>query len=91
MSTAWAYNASNPVVLLQETRLARVLAPHFSVGAFWYGDNPQKRDLCLFYPKALIEAGFPFVKRSLVGKFAAYFQKPKEMKALLVSLGHPVD
>jgi len=90
MSTAWSYNAAMPVILLQETRLARVAAPHFGIGAFWYGNNPGKPDLCLFYPKELIEAGFPFLKRSLVGKFATKFVPPGEMKALLGSLGHPL-
>jgi lipopolysaccharide biosynthesis protein len=89
MSTTWSYNAAMPVILLQETRLSRVAAKQFGVGAFWYGDNPQKPDLCLFYPKELIEAGFPFVKRSLVGKFATKFVQPREMRALLESLGHP--
>lgn len=89
MSTVWAYNAADPVILHQETRLARVLAPHFSVGAFWFGDNIKKPDLCLFYPRELVVAGFPFVKRSLVGKFAESFQKPEEVRALLESLGHP--
>lgn len=90
MSTTWSYNAAMPVILLQETRLSRVAAAQLGVGAFWYGNNPQKPDLCLFYPKELIEAGFPFVKRSLVGKFAMKFVQPREMRELLNSLGHPL-
>ena len=61
------------------------------VGAFWYGDDPKKTDLCLFYPKELIAAGFPFMKRSLLGKFATVFQDLGEMRELLGSMGHPVD
>ncbi len=91
MSTTWAYNAADPVILHQETKLARAAAPHFGIGAFWYGDNPKKPDLCLFYPKELIAAGFPFLKRSLLGKFATKFAQPEEMEAMLVSMGHPLD
>lgn len=91
ISTTWSYNAAMPVILLQETRWSRVAAPHFGVGAFWFGDNPQKPDLCLYYPKELIEAGFPFMKRSLLGKFATKFVHPAEMRELLDSLGHPVS
>ena len=91
MSTDWCYNTATSVIMLQETQLARVASAHFSVGAFWYGDDPKKTDLCLFYPKELIAAGFPFMKRSLLGKFATVFQDLGEMRELLGSMGHPVD
>ncbi len=91
ISTAWAYDKIVSVILLQESRLARMLARHFDVGAYWCGIRRDKADLCLFLPRELIEAGFPFLKRSLLGKFATRFQNPEEMKALLESLGHPAD
>lgn len=87
MSTAWAYDDIGPVILLQETRLTRMLARHCDVGAYWCGDNA---DLCLLNPEELIEAGFPFLKRSLLGKFATHFQHPERTKVLLASLGHPL-
>lgn len=90
ISTTWAYDKIMSVILLQETRLARMLAQHFDVGAYWCGIRRDKADLCLFLPRELIEAGFPFLKRSLLGKFATRFQQPEEMRALLASLGHPV-
>lgn len=90
MSTAWAYSDIGSVILLQETRLTRMLARHFDVGAYWCGIQRDKADLCLFRPRELIEAGFPFLKRSLLGKFATRFQQLDDMKVLLTSLGHPL-
>lgn len=90
MSTAWSYNTGKAVILLQETRMTRMAARHLTVGAFWYGDDQKKKDLSLFYPKELLQSGFPFFKRSLLGKFATHFQQPEEMKVLLTSWGHPL-
>jgi lipopolysaccharide biosynthesis protein len=89
LSTEWSYNASGPVILLQETRLARVASHHMSVGAFWYTDGAQFLDLSLNCPEQMLEAGFPLLKRSLFGKFARNFQDPLAMQALLERLGHP--
>lgn len=91
ISMNWAYDDIGPVILLQETRLTRMLARHFDVGAYWCSIQNDRADLCLFFPKELIEAGFPFLKRSLLGKFATHFQRPEEMRNLLTSLGHPLS
>lgn len=89
MSTEWCYNASGPVILLQETLLARFASQHMSVGAFWYTDGSRYQDLCLNCPEQMLDAGFPLLKRSLFGKFAQGFQEPAAMQALLRRLGHP--
>jgi len=89
LSTAWSYNAAGPVILQQETRLARLAHRHMSVGAYFYTDGSFYQDLCLNCPEQLLEAGFPFLKRSLFGKFAGNFQDPAAMQALLQRLGHP--
>lgn len=89
LSTSWSYNAIHPVILQQETRLARVASRHMSVGAFWYTDGSRYMDLSLHCPEQLIDAGFPLLKRSLVGKFNGSFQDPARMRALLQRLGHP--
>jgi lipopolysaccharide biosynthesis protein len=89
ISTDWCYNHASPVILLQETRLARVANRQMSVGAFWYTDGSRYRDLCLNCPSLMLEAGFPLLKRSLFGKFAHNFQDPASMQALLQKLGHP--
>lgn len=90
LSTGWSYDNSNSVILLQETRLARVASRHMSVGAYWYTDGSQHLDLCLNCPEQMLEAGFPLLKRSLFDKFARGFQDPTTMQALLLRLGHPV-
>lgn len=89
LSTEWSYDSSNAVILLQETRLARVASRHMSVGAYWYTDGLQHLDLCLNCPEQMLDAGFPLLKRSLLDKFARVFQDPQEMQALLRRLGHP--
>lgn len=77
------------MILLQETRFAKVASQQMSVGAYWYTDGSLHQDLCLNCPEQLIEAGFPLLKRSLLGKFAGNFQDPQKMQALLERLGHP--
>lgn len=89
ISQKWCYDTSDPVILLQETRLARVASRHMSVGAYWYTDGTRHNDLTLNAPEALIEAGFPLLKRSLLDKFAGRFQSVEAMQALLQRLGHP--
>jgi lipopolysaccharide biosynthesis protein len=89
MSNEWSYNTSDPVILLQETLLARVACRHMSVGAYWYTDGAQYLDLCLNCPEQMLDAGFPLIKRSLFDKFARGFQEPAMMQALLRRRGHP--
>jgi hypothetical protein len=61
---------SNPshVINLHELRFARVASRSMSVGAFWYGDAVKVQDPMLHRPIELLTAGFPFLKRSLLGK-----------------------
>jgi lipopolysaccharide biosynthesis protein len=90
ISTEWSYDSAEPVILLQETQFARVAHQRgITVGSYWYTDGSQWNDLCLNRPQQLIEAGFPFIKRSLFEKFATTFQKPEDMRALLERVGHP--
>lgn len=89
MSTEWSYNTGNGVILLQETRLARVANHHMSVGAYWYTDGSEYLDLCLNCPEQMVEAGFPLLKRSLFDKFAGVFHATPAMHELLRQLGHP--
>ena len=89
ISTEWCFDASDPVILLQETRLARVASHLMTVGAFWYTDGSRYQDLCLNCPEQMLDAGFPLLKRSLFGKFADRFQDPATMHALLRRIGHP--
>jgi lipopolysaccharide biosynthesis protein len=89
MSTQWSYNAADPVILLQETLMARVAHERLGVGSYFFTDGSRYEDLCLNCPEQLIDAGFPFLKRSLLGKFAGVFHERHRMQALLRRQGHP--
>ena len=103
LSTQWRYDDFDAVVRCQETRLARVAARSMTVGAFLYTpDMPAIRPLTtgrrvdiggdptLAVPLALLDRGFPFVKRSLFGKFAAVADSPA-LLARLSALGWPTS
>lgn len=86
----FAFDRAGNVVLFQELRFARVAARHLSVGALWFSpDSSVVADPALVRPFELVAAGFPFVKRSLVGKHSQ-FQNSDAVLALLSDLGHPV-
>ncbi len=51
------------VILIQETRMARIASSSMSVGALWYGATSQNPTL--YRCAELVDAGFPFLKRSL--------------------------
>lgn len=110
LSPRWCYNDFAKVVMLQETRLARVAARFMTVGAFWYlpvkapepsltralaarfgfvggsaGRDPRG-DATLSCPLALLDRGFPFMKRSLFTKYAGVFPQDA-LRARLSELG----
>jgi len=85
-----AYTRAGDVILCQELRFARLAARHMSAGAAWYSDGSQVSDPMLMRPVELCREGFPFVKKSLLGKFAC-FQPPGLIRDLLVEHGHPVE
>ena len=58
------------VVNCLETRLARVAARRMRVGALWFCDERGREDAPLFRPLELLADGFPFLKKSLLGKHA---------------------
>jgi lipopolysaccharide biosynthesis protein len=89
LSRDWSYDLADAVILLQETRLARVASRQMSVGAYWFTDGSHYVDLCLDCPEQMLAAGFPLLKRSLFDKFAGRFQEPTAMSALLLRIGHP--
>jgi lipopolysaccharide biosynthesis protein len=89
LNTQFYYRNQQGVVLCQETQMARKAAKRYAVGSFWFTTSIESTDLCLGWPVQLVDAGFPFVKRSLVGKFANAFNQATEIQALLYRLGHP--
>ena len=85
----FAVNDREAAILLQEVRLARVASRSMKVGAFWYGDANDLFDPTMVRPFELIDAGFPFLKRSLLGRGAEY-QDSERVRAVLQGLGHPL-
>lgn len=84
-----SFNRQGPVVLLQETRLASVLARSVRVGSI-LTPSAEHRNLhyLLGNPKGLLSAGFPFLKRSIFTKFAADFDTGFYLDCL-AEHGHP--
>jgi lipopolysaccharide biosynthesis protein len=78
------------VISCQEARFARVAARHMKVGAFWYAKAEEVLDPTLVKPFELLRAGFPFLKRSLLGKHAK-FQDPEAIRAWLETVEHPIE
>lgn len=83
-----AFDGQSPVAYLQETRMARVAARHYSAGSLF---GPVSRaDMTFHYlenPEGLVEIGYPFLKKSIFTKFADTFDQHR-YGALLARLGH---
>jgi hypothetical protein len=83
------FNRGEDVILCQELHFASVAALHMHVGASWYGVKGEVADPTLHRPFELLAAGFPFVKKSLLGKHSK-FQKVDEVRAVLREVAYPV-
>lgn len=86
----FAFGDYRGAVFLQETRFATVAAKAMSVGALWYADGSRSDDPSLFAALALLEAGFPFLKRGLLGKHGAIYERAALLE-VLADRDHPVD
>jgi len=84
-----AFNQFRHIIDLQETRFARVAARSMSVGALWFGDVRDVSDPTLARPMELLDNGFPFLKRSLLGKHEGVIERDVVL-ARLRALGHPL-
>jgi lipopolysaccharide biosynthesis protein len=85
-----AYTRAGDVILCQELRFARLASLRMKVGSAWYSDGMQVSDPMLMRPVELCREGFPFVKKSLMGKFAC-FQPEGRIRDLLAEFGHPTE
>lgn len=115
LSTRWCHDDFDSVLLMQETRIARIADQTMSVGSFFYlparpasADWTRRiatrirparvarypldvrGDATLGSPFQLLERGFPFLKRSLLGKFEGVADVDA-VRAYLRSLHWPVD
>jgi len=84
-----AYNDVDAVISCQETRMARVAARSMTTGAFVYSDGASIDDPCLRMPFEMLDAGFPFMKRSLLGKMAQFQDRDQVLHYLSVN-NHPI-
>ncbi len=84
---------SNPVhvIAVQELRFARIASRSMSVGAFWFGDAEKVKDPSLHRPIELLDAGFPFLKKSLLGKHKAKWHSNETILEALHDRGHPTE
>ena len=83
-----AFETFEDVVLCQELRFARVARRSVDVGAFWYAGDWPRDDATLDWPFELLDQGFPFIKKALLGKNVDR-QPPGLVAARLAALGHP--
>jgi len=81
----FAFNSAVGAVSCQELWFARVASRSMLVGSYWYGEDAVSHDPSLTRAVALVEAGFPFLKRSLLGKHKK-FQPAGEVEQLLKRL-----
>ncbi len=109
VSTSRALDSWRDVVIMQETRLARVAASRMTVGSLWYdpGANrgapsvtgvaqrvlrgapkgpPNSRDPSLVAAADLLDAGFPFVKRSLLSR-TSHLHDPNFLRRAMTNRG----
>ena len=84
-----SFSRFGDVVLCQETRFASTLAKQVDAGALWSSDHRRGGgDLPLVWPFGLLDEGFPFLKRSLFGKFGTLHDRAV-LNEFLVSQSHP--
>lgn len=83
------YDSFWDVVLNQETRFARIADHSLTVGSALYADSVDTPDPLLQRALPLVRAGFPFLKRSLLGKLA-HLHPRGDILAALEAAGHPL-
>lgn len=79
--SSFSYNEITPVILCFETRFARVAARQMTVGAYWFG-SADEQDPSIVEALVLLQQGFPFLKRALLGKHRARQDSEKVREAL---------
>jgi hypothetical protein len=89
LSTRFAYDRFWGVVLNQETRLAATAARFMRVGAMLHAGPGTVDDPSLDLALPLVRAGFPFLKRSLLGKLSDRADRQEVLQALAAA-GHPL-
>lgn len=86
---AFALSEYSAVIALQELRLAEVASGHLKVGAQWFTDGTKLRDLSVEMPFELLDAGLPFLKKSLLHR-PQYRHLREQVLDRLSTLRHPL-
>jgi hypothetical protein len=86
-SMTFCYDEITTVVACMETCFARVASRSMTVGAFWRGAD-DGTDPTVEHGLQLLSQGYPFVKRSLLGKHRDRVDEALVRKTLL-DLGYP--
>lgn len=86
---SFAFNRATDAILWQELRFGEVASRSMSVGSYWFSDKGIAQDPTLRRPFELLDGGFPFMKKSLLGKHGQ-FQNRELVLERLVGLRHPL-
>lgn len=86
--SSYTYDRYKDVVFQQETRLARVASRHMSVGAKWFSNHRVSSEPSFFSALSLIDADFPFLKKSLLHRRPDIYDRRTIVEAL-EKLNHP--
>jgi lipopolysaccharide biosynthesis protein len=85
-----AFNNYRDTVYSRESLLASRASRFMSVGALWYADGQRAGDATVYAALPLLDAGFPFLKRSVLLRNSHLYQMGEVLDRLR-DLGHPID
>jgi hypothetical protein len=85
-TTRWSLTWGDHVVAAQEVPLARLASRTMTVGAYVYAGAPLPGDPMISHAFELVDAGHPYLKKSLLGKMSSH-QDPERVAAFLVERG----
>lgn len=88
LSPRFAYDRYKDVIFQQETRFARAASRRISVGARWFSSSDVGTDPSFFAAIPLLEAGFPFLKKSVFHRRPDIYD-PDVIAGILENLDHP--
>lgn len=89
MSDNFAFDTAVATICCRELWMARQASYSMSVGSFWYGRVADVLDPTLSKAIDLVDAGFPFMKRSLLSK-QKHYQPSTAVLDCLQRSKHPI-
>ncbi len=88
-TTEFAFDDARSTICSRELWMARRASDTMSVGSYWFGAVRDVLDPTLSKAIELVDAGFPFMKRSLLTK-QSHYQRTEDVVSCLGRQGHPV-